>query len=150
MERIRQADGRVHGVIVACRRADGRWLLIRRSEHVAAPGKVCFPGGAIEPGEPQEQAVAREFLEELGVPVTPLCRVWHHADPDRPLTLWGWYAQLAAVALNPDPHEVAEILWMTRAQIASHPDTMPGTTNFLDHVLPHTDPAHDTPVPIDR
>ncbi len=148
MERVRQTDGRVHGVIVACRRADGRWLLIRRSEHVAAPGRICFPGGAIEPDEPQAQAVAREFLEELGAPVTPLRRVWHHMAPDRPLTLWGWYAQLATAELRPDPHEVAEILWMTPHEIASHPDTMTGTTDFLNHVLPHTDSAHDTPAAV--
>lgn len=29
-----------------------------------------FPGGKVESGESQEEALAREFLEELGVPIT--------------------------------------------------------------------------------
>ena len=50
-----------HGVIVACYRNDGRWLLIRRSAHVQAPGRVCFPGGWVEANESQEEAVVREM-----------------------------------------------------------------------------------------
>lgn len=31
------------------------------------PGEVCFPGGAIEPGESPEDCARRETIEELGV-----------------------------------------------------------------------------------
>jgi hypothetical protein len=31
MTRYYQPDGHLHGVIVACQREDGRWLLIRRA-----------------------------------------------------------------------------------------------------------------------
>ena len=32
---------------------------------VAAPGRVCFPGGHVEPGEEDREAVVRECREEL-------------------------------------------------------------------------------------
>ncbi|NJL30960.1 MAG: NUDIX hydrolase [Phycisphaerales bacterium] len=76
MERQHHADGLVHGVIVAVSRADGRWLLIRRSAHVAAPLAICFPGGGIELGEDHALAAAREFREELAGEVEPVREVW--------------------------------------------------------------------------
>ena len=41
---------------------DRHFLVIRRSQHVRAPGLICFPGGGIEPGEDMETAVKRELL----------------------------------------------------------------------------------------
>src|SRR3954468_10154010 len=105
MSRPRQSDGRIHGVIVACRRAAGRSLCIRRSATVPAPLKVCFPGGAIEPGESQESAVVREMQEELGVTIRPLRCVWRWDSPTTELTLWGWIADLPEQELRIDPAE---------------------------------------------
>jgi len=106
-----QSDGRVHGVVFGCRRAtDGRYLMVRRSQHVAIlPGKVCFPGGGVCVGETQEAACAREAVEELGVTVTAVERVWRHEFPDRPLTLFGWRAELGEGELRPEPLEVAAV-----------------------------------------
>lgn len=46
----------------------GRLLLIRRGRE---PGQGCWslPGGRVEPGESDEQAVVREVLEETGLEV---------------------------------------------------------------------------------
>jgi len=126
-----QPDGRVHGVVVACRRYNGLWLCIRRSEWVAAPLKVCFPGGAIEVGESQESAVVREMREEVGAVVQPIKNIWRWDKPDGNLTLWGWTAELFSGELQPDPKEVAEILWLTGEQAASHADAMPSNRDFV-------------------
>jgi len=128
-----QSDGRVHGAIVGCRRADGRWLLIRRAATVPlAPGKVCFPGGAIEPGEARAAAAAREFAEELGIAPTNLRQIWTHTFPnERNLTLWGFLADLPAEDLRPDPEEVAEVLWLTPEEAANRPDGLPMTGAFI-------------------
>jgi ADP-ribose pyrophosphatase YjhB (NUDIX family) len=48
--------------------AAGRLLLIRRG-HEPGAGLWSLPGGRIEPGETDEQAVAREILEETGLRV---------------------------------------------------------------------------------
>jgi 8-oxo-dGTP diphosphatase len=55
---------------------DSRFLVIRRSAQVIAPGAFCFPGGGIEADESEERALVREFQEELGAAIRPLRRVW--------------------------------------------------------------------------
>ncbi|MGE3538844.1 MAG: NUDIX hydrolase [Candidatus Tectimicrobiota bacterium] len=128
-------EQRTEGVIVACQRADGRWLLIRRSATVRRPLAVCFPGGWIEPGETQEAAVVREMREELQAEVQPLHCVWQHlfGTPER--TLWGWLATLYSPSLLPNPAEVHEVLWLTAAEAIHHPEVVPGTADFLASVL---------------
>jgi ADP-ribose pyrophosphatase YjhB (NUDIX family) len=50
--------------------ADGRLLLIRRG-HEPGKGLWSLPGGRIEDGETDEQALVREVAEETGLAVTP-------------------------------------------------------------------------------
>jgi 8-oxo-dGTP pyrophosphatase MutT (NUDIX family) len=125
----------VHGVVVGCRRDDGRWLCIRRSAAVISPLKVCFPGGTVEIGESQEVAVAREMREELGALVRPILNCWRWDKPDSKLTLWGWTAELLNRDLKADPKEVAEILWLTADEVAEHVDALPSNRLFVDCLL---------------
>jgi 8-oxo-dGTP diphosphatase len=131
MTRTIQPDGHLHGVIVACQRDDGRWLLIRRSATVPAPLRVCFPGGGIDADESQAEAAAREMREELDAAVRPVRCVWYHRSEERALTLWGWFAELHSPILTPNPAEVAEILWLTAAEARCHPDALPRTADFM-------------------
>jgi 8-oxo-dGTP diphosphatase len=48
---------------------DGQVLLARRSPEMALPGCWELPGGKVEPGESDAEALERELLEELGVRV---------------------------------------------------------------------------------
>jgi len=52
-------------VSVALRRGN-RLLLVRRGREPSA-GLYAFPGGRVEPGETDEQAVLRELAEETGL-----------------------------------------------------------------------------------
>ena len=54
------------GVLTA---ADGQVLIARRAAKAHQGGLWEFPGGKVEPGESVQQALAREFAEELGVAV---------------------------------------------------------------------------------
>ena len=67
--------------VVAVVVRDGRFLVIRRSQQVVAPGAFCFPGGGIEPGETEEAALVRELREELDVLVRPIRLVWRSLTP---------------------------------------------------------------------
>lgn len=131
---------RTQGVIVACQRADGRWLFIRRSATVTrAPLRVSFPGGWIDPGETQVEAAVREMHEELRAQVEPVRCVWQHAfGEEDQRTLWGWFARLHSPTLRPNPVEVHEILWLTAAEAVRHPDVVPHTDTFLAALLPAT------------
>jgi len=53
--------------------ATGRILLINRA-HAPAAGRWSIPGGKVEPGEPDDVAVARELREETGL--TVVVRAW--------------------------------------------------------------------------
>ena len=125
------------GVVMAVQReADGRWLLVRRAATVErAPLKIGFPGGEIEPGETQEQAVVREMQEELGVAAAPLHRVMMYDLPDRPWRLYLWTTQLLDEVLRPDPGEVAEVMWLTAQEGSDHPDALPGCRVFFEALL---------------
>ncbi len=138
MERAIPEDGRVHGVIVACPREDGRWLLIRRSRRERfAPLAICFPGGKAEPGESAHDTAVREMREELGIGVEALRLVWRQEIPERNLVLWGMVGRLESNAFVPDPAEVDEALWMTLDEAAKHPEALPSTVPFVEALRNH-------------
>ena len=111
---------------------DGRLLVIRRSSQVVAPGMYCFPGGGIEPGESEPEALVREFREELGVVVRPVRRLWQSVTPWQVRLTW-WLADLDAEAqMTPDQREVESIHWVTPAEMAEFPDSLPSNFEFLD------------------
>lgn len=63
--------------------SEGKILLEkRRLDKPSDPGLVAIPGGHMEPGETELQAVKREVVEELGVnisgPLVYLCTLFHY------------------------------------------------------------------------
>ena len=59
-------------------------------------------------------------------------RVWRYDFPDKPLTLWGWIAQLpAGQAPHPNELEIEEILWLDQEEGAGHVDGLPTNREFL-------------------
>lgn len=120
--------------VVAVARRDGLFLAIRRGAAVAAGGRVCFPGGHIEPGEREHEAVVRECHEELAARVAPSACVW------RSVTNWGtdlawWTVEIVdGCELTPHPVEVDEILWLTLEQMLAEPTLLAGNREFLEAV----------------
>ncbi len=113
---------------------NGRMLVIRRSRTVVAPLVYCFPGGGIEAGESEEQALVREFCEEIGVTVRPVRRLW------KCITAWkvelGWWL----VEMPPDatpianPAEVESIHWYTPEEMSQLPALLESNREFLEFV----------------
>ncbi len=111
---------------------DDRLLVIRRAESVEAPGALCFPGGAIEPGESEFAALTREFTEELGVAVDPLRRLWRSRTSWNVDLAW-WLAQLREPAeLVPNPLEVASVHWLTLDELQRSPELLSSNHQFLN------------------
>lgn len=119
------------GVVAVVRRA-GRYLLIRRAEGILAGGAWCFVGGGIEPGEPQFDALIREFHEETGGQIRPIAKVWEYLRPDGKLRLHWWMAELFNDRFEPDPAEVADLRWCTDAEIRALPWVLESNLQFLD------------------
>ncbi len=112
---------------------DDRFLVIRRSAYVRAPGMLCFPGGGVESGETLVDALRRELREELSVDVKPVEQVWDC------VTDWGvhlswWRAELVDDAeFRPDRSEVAGWFWLTAAEIRTAPQVLSSNLRFLDY-----------------
>ncbi len=62
-------------VVAAAIERDGRYLVARRTRPADVAGRWEFPGGKVEPGESEMQALAREIREELGVEIAICERV---------------------------------------------------------------------------
>lgn len=130
------------GVVAVIRRGQ-RLLVIRRSQFVRAPGAYCFPGGAVEEGETEPDALRREMREELGCHVTPVRPIWRNCTAWQVDLAW-WAAELDAdVELRPNSAEVESYQWLTVAELRELPDLLSSNREFLDRwqaALGHQDP----------
>ena len=72
--------------------SDGRVLIAERPAGKHMAGRWEFPGGKVNVGEVEAQALARELREELGIEVTssrPYMRLTHsYDDRDVELSMW--------------------------------------------------------------
>lgn len=131
MNTVQQDPSRRRGVVGVIFRED-RLLIIRRSLTVVAPGLLCLPGGGIEVGETEREALVREMQEELAIDVTPRRLCW------RSETNWGtelawWVADLdPTITPVANPDEVAEVHWLRREEIRKADDMLPSLPKFLD------------------
>jgi 8-oxo-dGTP diphosphatase len=119
------------GVVAVVLRG-GHFLVIRRSAQVRAPGMHCFPGGTIEPGESEPEAVRREMLEELAVAAVPQRLLW------RSVTAWGVELAWWLTAIDPladpvaNPLEVESFRWLLAEEIRLLPRLLESNLQFLD------------------
>ena len=105
-------------VVAAAIERDCRYLVARRTRPADVAGRWEFPGGKVEPGETEQQALVREIREELGVEIAVGERVpgeWPlHGD----LVLHLYRATLAGGEPMPlEQHD--EIRWVTSAEFDS-------------------------------
>ena len=105
--------------------------MIERSQWVRAPGCHCFPGGGVESGESEPNALVRELQEELDLNVQPVRRLWASR------TAWGvelawWLAEAPSQEPRPNPAEVARVLWLPPPQIRKLPKLLSSNVAFLD------------------
>ena len=129
MSQDAECTGRRGAVAVVVR--DSRLLVIRRSRFVVAPRTFCFPGGAIEGGESEREALVREMREELGVTVVPERRIWQSVTPWHVQLAW-WLSRLEPDAqLVPNPAEVESFHWYTPEEMTGLPELLESNRHFL-------------------
>jgi len=97
----------------------GRLLAAQRAAPPELAGAWEFPGGKVEPGETDEDAVVRECREELGIAVI----VGHRVGNDRPLDsgylMHVWIATIARG--EPEAREHSELRWLTEPELFDVP-----------------------------
>lgn len=103
-------------VVAAVVLRDGAWLVTRRLEGTHLAGHWEFPGGKIEPGESDDEALRRELLEELGVQaeVGELVLATAHQYPGRHVTLRFYRCSIRG---EPRPVLGQEVRWATPAEL---------------------------------
>ncbi len=82
----------IHVVAAVIVDGRGRYLVAERAAHKHQGGCWEFPGGKVEPGETEVQALSRELMEEIGLTPTqqrPLLQVSHDYG-DRRILLSAW------------------------------------------------------------
>ncbi len=94
---------------------DGKVLVARRGPSMAQSGWWELPGGKVEPGESEPEALARELREELGieVEVTAPLGVAIHPYPGLEVALAGWWCRLVRGAPAPVEHDA--VRWVDAA-----------------------------------
>lgn len=128
---IRNGPDQGRHAVVAVILEESRFLVIRRSQFVRAPGLLCFPGGGIEDGEDFAEAMKRELMEELSLEVEIGSHLWSST------TRWGtkleWLNCHRCVGSEPraEPAEVAEVLWMTETELRERTDLLGSIPDFL-------------------
>ncbi|HEX2730482.1 MAG TPA: NUDIX domain-containing protein [Polyangiaceae bacterium] len=101
----------VVGVTAIARAADGRYVLIRRSD----TGQWALPGGTVEWGETLERCIRRELLEEAGVEVISLAELLGvYSRPERDFRFHAVTVVVRAKVTLPlrppkNPVEIAEV-----------------------------------------
>ncbi len=127
---IESSPERRRGAVAVVLR-DDRFLVIRRSANVVAPGAMCFPGGGIEGQESEIEALVREFREELGAAIRPLRCVWRSTTRWHVELAW-WLGELAnGTELCPNPAEVESVHWLTTDEMRGHAGLLESNCQFL-------------------
>jgi 8-oxo-dGTP diphosphatase len=111
-------------VVAAAVERDGRYLVARRTQPADVAGRWEFPGGKVESGETDEQALTREIREELGVEI---------AVGERIPGAWALHGDLVlhlyvATLLDGEPAPLEQhdaIRWVTSAEFDTV-DWLPG------------------------
>jgi 8-oxo-dGTP diphosphatase len=121
-------------VVAALVRDGSKILMSRRRADQPMPNLWEFPGGKVEPGETDEEALARECREELGIDVT----VGHRVGEDWPLhngyVMHVWTATIA----NGEPAalEHSDLRWLTEAELFDVP-WLPADLLVLEAIRSH-------------
>jgi len=110
-------------------------LLIQRAPGIRGGGHWAPVSGEVEPGESQETAVAREAMEEVGLRVRPIRKVWENISTRGTFRLHWWIAEYVAGELALNAAEVSDARWRLK-RFAVWTARSKATGNFIGRSFP--------------
>ena len=110
-------------------------LLIERASGTLFKGYWAPVSGKVEPGESQEVAVIRESMEEVGLAVRPVRKVWENITTSGTYRLHWWLAEYVSGELVLDKREATDARWVTVEEISAF-RIFEGDREFYQKVLP--------------
>jgi 8-oxo-dGTP diphosphatase len=113
---------------------DRRLLIGQRRADDSSPLKWEFPGGKVEPGESDTEALARELREELGVTLLrqSVIAQTQYEYPDRePLTVTFFAVSIAETELQPRAFE--RIAWVLPRELSGY-DFLPANARLISEL----------------
>ena len=99
------------------------------------PRRYSLLAGFIEPGESIEEAVAREVLEEAGLPVRDVSYVASQPWPFPHSLMIAFRAEWAAGEIRIDPHELADAQWFDPEALPAIPPRLSIARALIDATL---------------
>ncbi len=100
--------------VVAIIQKSNRFLVIKRSDYVeAAKGYWCPVSGGIEKNETQEEALAREVMEEVGLEVVAVRKICEIPSRDNQSFLHFWTTAIISGEASITSNEATDIKWVT-------------------------------------
>jgi NAD+ diphosphatase len=111
-------------------------LLIQRAAGIRGGAYWAPVSGEVEAGESQETAVAREAMEEVGLTVRPIRKVWENVSTRGTFILHWWIAEYVGGELTPNLAEVSDARWLTVDEICRLDGTFEGDREFYRKILP--------------
>jgi 8-oxo-dGTP diphosphatase len=113
---------------------DGRYLITQRRATAVLPGLWEFPGGRVEDGESDEEALRRELRERLGAEVEVKDQMAHRVHHYRGYSVdLNLYQAAIAAGQEPQALRVAEVRWVPSSEFEkySFPAADQATTDLL-------------------
>ena len=111
-------------VVVAAviERSDRRLLIGQRRRGDTSPLKWEFPGGKVRAGESNEEALARELREELGVELVKSATIWRvehkYAETATTVEVWFYAAEIESAEIRPTVFE--QVAWVLPRELSQY------------------------------
>ena len=137
LESPRSGEAMLDAVIAVITSAE-KILFIQRAPSIRGGGHWAPVSGEVEPGESQEAAVAREAMEEVGLTVRPIRKVWENVSTRGTFRLHWWIAEYVGGELALSAAEVSEARWLTVDEICRLDGTFEGDREFYLKIFPHS------------